>query len=233
MKHISAVGGIIISDNVYRSILENEEITSINNPFEQSIDPTLDYKFDLGERNQHDNYFILLSLFQAEEAAKALVDSLLGYSAQYAFLPDVSNSQKKSYLVYLGPYFPEEEANQWVKAFAMDPPPNIIKTIKVSGSDNKEETDKEYQDFDSVTFKVQIGVYKQGSKLHDQEFKDVNAKEVVVNGTYKYFVGATNDTTINDTTIVNHLKEEMIKKGFTDAFIVAYKDGVRIKYSVQ
>ena len=110
----------------------------------------------------------------------------------------------------------------------MDPPPNIIKTIKVSDSDNKEETDKEYQDFDSVTFKVQIGVYKQGSKLHDQEFKDVDAKEVVVNGTYKYFVGATSDTTI-----VSHLKEEMIKKGFTDAFIVAYKDGVRIKYSVQ
>ena len=105
---------------------------------------------------------------------------------------------------------------------------HIIKTIKVSGSDNKEETDKEYQDIDAVTFKVQIGVYKQGSKLHDQEFKDVDAKEVVVNGTYKYFVGATSDTTI-----VSHLKEEMIKKGFTDAFIVAYKDGVRIKYSVQ
>ncbi len=211
-----------------KEILENEEITSINNPFEQSIDPTLDYKFDLGERNQHDNYFILLSLFQAKETAKNLVDSLLGYSAQYAFLPDVSNSQENSYIVYLGPYFSEAEANQWVKAFAMDPPPNIIKTIKVSGSDNKEETDKEYQDFDSVTFKVQIGVYKQGSKLHDQEFKDVNAKEEVVNGTYKYFVGATSDTTI-----VSHLKEEMIKKGFTDAFIVAYKDGVRIKYSVQ
>ena len=188
-----------------KEILENEEITSINNPFEQSIDTTLDYKFDLGERNQHDNYFILLSLFQAKETAKDLVDSLLGYSAQYAFLPDVSNSQKKSYLVYLGPYFPEEEANQWVKTFAMDPPPNIIKTIKVSDSNNKEETDKEYKDLDSLLiFKVQIGVYKQGSKLHDQEFKDVDAKEVVVNGTYKYFVGATSDTTI-----VSHLKEEI------------------------
>jgi len=216
-----------------KEIVEDEKTTSINS-FEQSINTTLDYKFDLGERNQHDNYFILLSSFQTEEAAKELVDSLLGYSAQYAFLPDVSNSQEKSYLVYLGPYFPEEEANQWVKTFAMEPPPtmnplpNIIKTIKVSDSDNKEEIDQEYQDFDSVTFKVQIGVYKQGSKLHDQEFKDVNAKEEVVNGTYKYFVGATSDTTI-----VSHLKEEMIKKGFTDAFIVAYKDGVRIKYSVQ
>jgi len=195
---------------------------------EKSIDLTsLDYTFDLGERNQHDNYFILLSLFQDEEDASHLVDSLtmVGYLVKSDFLPHVSSSKEKSYLVYLGPYFPKAEANQWVKILGMDPS-HIIKTMKVSDSDNKEEIDQEDQDIDSpLIFKVQIGVYKQGSKLNDERFIAINAKEENINNTYTYFVGNTPDTTT-----ASRLKEEMIEKGFTDAFVVAYMEGVRVKY---
>ena len=72
---------------------------------------------------------------------------------------------------------------------------------------------------------MQIGVYKHGSKLNDERFKGLDVKEEFFNGTYKYFIGNTKDTTT-----VNRLKEEMIDRGFTDAFVVAYKEGVRIKY---
>jgi len=72
---------------------------------------------------------------------------------------------------------------------------------------------------DSVLFKVQIGTYLK-SMLNDASFKEINAEQQVINGTFKYYVG--NET---DKSSIDKLKKQLNEKGFNGAFVVAfYKD---------
>ncbi|MDB0027589.1 N-acetylmuramoyl-L-alanine amidase, partial [Flavobacteriales bacterium] len=75
---------------------------------------------------------------------------------------------------------------------------------------------------DKVVYKVQIGTYLK-SMLNEDLFKDINAEEQVLNGTFKYFVG--NEI---DKIIVDNLKLKMKEKGFKGAFVVAFFKGKRI-----
>ena len=89
------------------------------------------------------------------------------------------------------------------------------KIIKEPQLKNKITTDK-------VVYKVQIGTYLK-SMLKEDFFKEINAEEQVLNGTFKYFVG--NEI---DKIVVDNLKLKMKEKGFKGAFVVAFFKGKRI-----
>ena len=75
---------------------------------------------------------------------------------------------------------------------------------------------------DKVIFKVQIGTYLK-SMLNDDLFKEINAEEQALNGTFKYYVG--NEI---DKVVIDNLKFKMKEKGFKGAFVVAFFKGKRI-----
>ena len=72
---------------------------------------------------------------------------------------------------------------------------------------------------DRVVFKVQIGTYLKSMK-NNKSFIEIDAKERVVNSTFKYYVGIENEK-IN----ADKIKNKMLDFGFDGAFVVAfYKD---------
>ena len=74
----------------------------------------------------------------------------------------------------------------------------------------------------AIIFKVQIGTYLKDMK-NSVKFIGLSTEEKVVNGTYKYFVGNTSSKEEAD-----KLKINMVEKGFNGAFVIAFKDGIRI-----
>ena len=91
---------------------------------------------------------------------------------------------------------------------------NNIKLEKID--DDKEESQI------NLIFKVQIGTYLK-SMLDQKEFVNLNAEEVKINGTYKYFIISGNDKKEAD-----KLKNNLRENGFNGAFVVAFLDGKRI-----
>ena len=91
----------------------------------------------------------------------------------------------------------------------------VEKKIKVI-ADTKQESDL------NLIFKIQVGTYLK-SMLDNKEFVNLNAEEVKINGTFKYFVNSGNDKKEADN-LRNHLRE----KGFNGAFVVAFLNGKRI-----
>ena len=83
-------------------------------------------------------------------------------------------------------------------------------------------TPKKEITIEKVIFKVQIGTYLK-SMLNDALFKEINAEQQVINGTFKYYVG--NET---DKSSVDKLKNQLKEKGFKGAFVVAFYKGERI-----
>ena len=59
--------------------------------------------------------------------------------------------------------------------------------------------------------------------LNDALFKEINAEEEIVNGSYKYYAGIEEDKLA-----IDKLKLEMKEKGFHGAFVVAFFKGKRI-----
>ena len=91
----------------------------------------------------------------------------------------------------------------------------VEKKIKVI-ADAKQESNL------NLIFKIQIGTYLK-SMLDNKEFVNLNAEEVKINGTFKYFIFSGNDKKEADK-LRNHLRE----KGFNGAFVVAFLNGKRI-----
>ena len=85
----------------------------------------------------------------------------------------------------------------------------------------KIDADKEESQINLI-FKVQIGTYLK-SMLDQKEFVNLNAEEVKINGTYKYFIISGNDKKEAD-----KLKNNLRENGFNGAFVVAFLDGKRI-----
>ena len=73
-----------------------------------------------------------------------------------------------------------------------------------------------------IIFKVQIGTYLK-SMLNNNMFKEIDAEQQVVNGTFKYYVGKEIDKLSAD-----KLKISLKDKGFKGAFVVAFYNGERI-----
>jgi N-acetylmuramoyl-L-alanine amidase len=103
---------------------------------------------------------------------------------------------------------------------------SISKEDVVSSDDIKDETVEPNKKSDEVRvellYKIQIGTFLR-SMLNNQQFIDLKAEEVKVNGTYKYFVKSGNNKENSD-----RLKNKLRKLGFNGAFIVAFLDGKQI-----
>ncbi len=83
-----------------------EEVTE-----EVTEEIALEYTLNFGKKK----HLIIANSFENEESAKSFLDNKIkdGYTADYFFLPDVSNSSDKIYQVYIGPFSTLEETNQW------------------------------------------------------------------------------------------------------------------------
>ena len=73
-----------------------------------------------------------------------------------------------------------------------------------------------------LLYKVQIGTYLK-SMLNNQQFIDLNAEELKINGTYRYFVSSYNKKDNAD-----NLKDKLRNLGFKGAFVVAFLNGKQI-----
>ena len=98
----------------------------------------------------------------------------------------------------------------------------LEKSISVKEEKVKIPKPKKQITTDKVVFKVQIGTYLR-SMLNNVLFKEINAEEQILNGTFKYFVGAEIDKLA-----IDNLKMKMKEKGFKGAFVVAFLKGKRI-----
>jgi N-acetylmuramoyl-L-alanine amidase len=76
----------------------------------------------------------------------------------------------------------------------------------------------------AVYFKVQIETSEKKIALNSLRFKGLNVEEYTQDNLYKYTVGAYK----NDFKSANAYKNEMREKGFSNAFVVAFQNGVRI-----
>ena len=102
-----------------------------------------------------------------------------------------------------------------------------ISKVEVFSSDEiKAETIEPKRKSDEVIiellYKIQIGTFLK-SMLNNQQFIDLKAEEVMINGTYKYFVKSGNNKEHAD-----KLKNKLRELGFNGAFIVAFFDGKQI-----
>ena len=81
--------------------------------------------------------------------------------------------------------------------------------------------------YEGITFKVQIAASSKALEPKSYNFKGLSDISRMKFGTmYKYYCGKTSDYNI-----IKHLQEKAKSKGYTDAFVVAYKDGKQIDIS--
>ena len=113
-----AYGGYYFYENFDFSSLTPEATNTIEPVVEENIVAPLQYTLDFGEAK----HIVILSSFDNEDAARMFADEKTnsGYDASYFFLPAVSNSNKNTYQVYLGPYFSESEAKQWANTLEIE-----------------------------------------------------------------------------------------------------------------
>ena len=96
------------------------------------------------------------------------------------------------------------------KSFPMRISSNNNSSLKNISSENK------------LIYKVQIGTYLK-SMAKNITFMKLNAEEQVLNGTFKYFVGAEINKLDAD-----KIKSQMIAQGYSGAFVVAFYKDVRV-----
>jgi N-acetylmuramoyl-L-alanine amidase len=97
--------------------------------------------------------------------------------------------------------------------------------LVIISSDEKDEInakDLKKIENDQVVFKVQIGTYLKSMK-NDHFFIEIEAKEMDLNGTFKYYVGAENKKSDAD-----KIKIKMLDLGFNGAFVAAFYEDTRI-----
>lgn len=87
---------------------------------------------------------------------------------------------------------------------------------------NKESVEVCINKNDDILFKVQVGTYLKSMK-NKKPFINIRAQEELLNGTFKYYVGAEKTKSNAD-----KIKNKMIGLGFDGAFVVAFYKDVRI-----
>lgn len=101
--------------------------------------------------------------------------------------------------------------------------------VDVYQPDNSDiiETSGDAQVVNNVVFKVQIASSSKGIEPKSYNFKglsDISREKV---GTaFKYYYGYTSNYTL-----IKQLQEKAISKGYTDCFVVAFRDGIKIDIS--
>lgn len=91
-------------------------------------------------------------------------------------------------------------------------------------NENNSEKPKDTEVYDDITFKVQIAASSRKLETKPFNFKgltDISRERI--GKIYRYFYGATSDYEL-----IKSLKTDAIKKGYSTAFVVAFKNGERI-----
>ncbi len=102
---------------------------------------------------------------------------------------------------------------------ALEHEKTLVKQFEMIDTTQKE---VEHEKKDNVVFKVQIGTYLKSMK-NEKHFIHFNAKEIKVNGTFKYYVGSENFKSNAD-----EIRSKMLDVGFDGAFVVAFYKDMRI-----
>lgn len=97
----------------------------------------------------------------------------------------------------------------------------IVQKIEVEKQEEVVRVEEEIAEV-AIVYKVQIGTYLKNMR-NSERFAGLEVEEKIVNGTYKYFVGDTSSKAEAD-----KLKKKMREKGLNGAFVIAFKDGIRI-----
>jgi len=122
--------------------------------------------------------------------------------------------------------YKESLGNFEVKKDALIVSDTLVNNQKNVETSFKANNDKEINNkLKEIVFKVQIGTYLK-SMLSLPLFKEINAEEVVIESTYKYYVGSSHRR--NE---IDQVKIDMKKRGFKDAFVVAFYKGNKISTS--
>lgn len=125
---------------------------------------------------------------------------------------------------YLNSKSGQNEISNSIVASILQYKQNIGKGSVVPQQDDLEATSEIYND---IVFKVQLAASSKDLALKSYNFKGLTDLSKLKQGQlYKYFSGATNDYT----EIIN-VKKSAVNKGYTTAFIVAYKDGIKVPLS--
>jgi N-acetylmuramoyl-L-alanine amidase len=104
--------------------------------------------------------------------------------------------------------------------------PEVIKTPTAT-VENKKKTPPEDSNSKSIVFKVQIAASARSLELTKANFKGLKGVSVQKGGKlYRYFYGQANQYKVAE-----RLKQKAIKAGYEHAFLVAFKDGVKINIS--
>ncbi|HRN42969.1 MAG TPA: N-acetylmuramoyl-L-alanine amidase [Vicingus sp.] len=99
--------------------------------------------------------------------------------------------------------------------------------VKEVVEEKKNKKDKKPEKEEGVVFKIQIATSSVKTELKPENFNGLEGVTLYeAGGLYRYTYG--NEKSMND---ANRLQLQLKDKGFKDAFIVAFKDGVRIPIS--
>jgi N-acetylmuramoyl-L-alanine amidase len=140
------------------------------------------------------------------EIAKAITDAIIGYKNEY-----YGNGSIENYEIRPSQRNVEKDTKDTATPMKNNVVVETKKTIlKVNDSD--------------VLFKVQISASSRRIDLQPRNFKGLNKISVEYSGNvYKYMYGETSD--YNES---RNLLEEAKAKGYTSAFLIAYKNGKKI-----
>jgi len=104
--------------NLLKSTNNNQEIEKAALKGMVDEEDSIEYMLDFeGQKN-----IVITGVFDNEEAANNMVNKLKeeGFQVDYFYLPNRSNSTKKVYEVFIGPYENDEETNQWIENLQTD-----------------------------------------------------------------------------------------------------------------
>ena len=89
---------------------------------EEIVEKTIIEEFKYNFNFFNAKNLIIIEKNSSENYIKELKDKMnkKGYSSTYSFLPNVSNSKEKIFILYIGPFYSLEETNQWEKTLVED-----------------------------------------------------------------------------------------------------------------
>jgi len=113
---MGVAGGLYIYNNVddFATILPDFTTEKVV----EEVEVPLAYTFNFDDAT----HIIILGSFEDEGTAKAMVNDkrVQGYTTDYFFMPEVSNTDNEVYKVYTGPYYSAEETNQWAQQHSLE-----------------------------------------------------------------------------------------------------------------
>jgi N-acetylmuramoyl-L-alanine amidase len=156
-----------------------------------------------------------------DEIAQAIADAIISYKKEYFGNGGAENADDKPSKKIIDVPVKDTATpmkNETVTVKPVTTKPVVVKPVEIKPEEPKQVASSE------VVFKVQLSATGKKLELTPANFKGLNNVSVISEGTlYKYSYGETSDYN----TAKQNLQEAK-SKGFTTAYLVAYKDGKRI-----